>query len=123
VVDILLDHILARQWELHTDIPYSDFTQWVYALIPEYLDGLEEPVVMRLESMVRHQWVDGYDTMEKLHEVFVRMDRRAKFPSRFVQGIQDIQQHYELFSGVFVSFYGGLKIALKEDLQTRPVYP
>ncbi len=115
VVDILLDHILANQWHLHSELPYMDFTQWVYDLVPDFLRDLSEPVVMRLEGMVDHRWIDDYDSTEKLHLVLSRMDRRASFPSQFVSGIQDIEDYYEVFASTFEDFYPTLREKLTLD--------
>jgi len=116
VVDILLDHILANQWDLHSDLSYQDFTQWIYDLIPEFLSELSEPVAMRLEGMLHHRWIDGYDTIEKLHQVLMRMDRRASFPSQFVSGIEDIAEHFETFASIFEEFYPTLREKLSLDV-------
>ncbi|HLF64234.1 MAG TPA: ACP phosphodiesterase [Saprospiraceae bacterium] len=109
VVDILLDHVLAQRWSAHADLTYSEFTQWVYHLVPEYLSFLSKPVASRLESMVMHRWIDGYDTSEKLYQVLLRMDKRASFPSQFVTGVKDIITHRDLFNTSFTEFYVGMQ--------------
>jgi acyl carrier protein phosphodiesterase len=116
VVDILLDHILANQWDSYAELSYPDFTQWIYDLVPEFLSLLSEPVVMRLEGMLHHRWIDDYDTTEKLQQVLMRMDKRASFPSQFVSGIQDIGEHYDTFAATFEEFYPTLREKLSLDV-------
>lgn len=109
VVDILMDHVLARQWEEHCIISYPDFTEWVYGFIPDFLDQLPFAVSERLRSMRAHRWIDGYETSEKLGGVLRRMDLRASFPSNFVQGAEDYERNQELFENSFREFYGPLQ--------------
>jgi len=118
VVDILLDHVLARQWNSHADIGYPEFTEWVYKLVPDFLSDLNDPVVVRLEGMVRHRWLDDYDSVDKLHAVLLRMDRRARFPSQFVHGSLDIAKHYDLFASTFETFYHAMKKTLFHEVST-----
>jgi acyl carrier protein phosphodiesterase len=117
VVDILLDHVLARQWNEHATISYPHFTQWVYDFIPDFLDQLPVEVAQRLRSMREHRWIDGYQTSEKLRGVLRRMDLRASFPSNFEQGAEDYPRHKELFHESFMEFYGPLqaRIALRME--------
>ncbi len=122
VVDILMDHVLAREWERYADLPYPEFTNWVYALVPEFLTDLDTTIATRLRNMVYHQWIDNYDIPAKLLDVLMRMDARAKFPSRFVHGIRDIEQHYDVFADTFHRFYFALQEEVAKDieiLQTR----
>ena len=109
VVDILLDYILARNWDEHASIPYPHFTEWVYDVVTEFIPVLSHPVSTHLGNMVRHRWIDGYDTEEKLHHVLLRMDIRASFPSSFISGTQDIEEHYEIFVAAFSNFYNNIR--------------
>lgn len=121
VVDILMDHVLARQWDLHAEVSYATFTQWVYDLIPDFLSQLSTPVVNRLESMVLHRWIDDYDKAEKLKHVLLRMDRRASFPSQFITGVEDIAQHYDHFAITFDDFYRDIKSKLEIQPEQKVV--
>jgi acyl carrier protein phosphodiesterase len=110
VVDILMDHVLATGWPEYADTTYQEFTQWVYDLVPGFLPSLNAPVAAKLEAMVMHRWIDEYDTSEKLNQVLLRMDKRAKFPSRFIAGITDLKHHRQEFNRSFKEFYPWMQV-------------
>lgn len=109
VVDILMDHVLVQQWDTHAEVAYPEFTQWVYDVIAGHLSAMPLTVSQRLEGMVRNRWIDDYGSVQKLRNVLFHMDRRATFPSQFLAGIQDIEEHAGLFDETFSSFYPEIK--------------
>lgn len=115
-VDILLDHVLVRQWDFHADLPYPAFTQWVYALIPSYIPHIPTQIAQRLQGMVHHRWIDDYGTITKLRDVLIRMDHRASFPSQFLLAMQDIEEHYDMFDATFREFYPELKEVVNKSI-------
>ena len=112
VVDILLDHALAIQWDMHSDISYKDFTDWVYhKMVPAHVMEIEPRVSGRIRSMASGRWLDGYPTQAGMQYVLTRMDCRTAFPSRFGEAMNDFGKNHEEFIGIFNEFYPELKAA------------
>jgi acyl carrier protein phosphodiesterase len=122
VVDILMDHILARQWRVFVpEISYPDFTRWVYALIREHLDALDSQLALRLRHMATHRWIDDYHTTGKLRDVLRRMDNRASFPSHFILAIDGIERYNQEFSDGFRVFYADIRQQLVPLLREHSI--
>ena len=116
VIDILLDHVLALQWEEHASIPFLPFTEWVYhVMVPAETHVVPGPVADRITSMARHRWLDGYPTVGGMAYVLARMDRRASFPSRFTEAMADLRKHQQLFEEEFRLFYAELSTVLVRE--------
>ncbi len=116
VIDILLDHVLVHQWNEHAPISYPRFTQWVYRdAIPPYLWRFSDHLSGRLQGMINHHWLDGYGSVEGMHSVLARMDRRAAFPSHFIDAMEEYDRHKETFASVFRPFYSELKNILARE--------
>lgn len=120
-VDILLDHVLALQWDEHAVLSYHGFTSWVYReMVPAHLNQVGERVSSRLERMVEHRWLDGYPTALGMYAVLRRMDRRAAFPSNFTGAMTDFSLYRETFQTVFREFYQEIREALTQEfLESR----
>lgn len=110
VVDILLDHVLALQWDTLMPLPYSHFTEWVYSeMVPGQVKQIAHPVSKRIENMAAHRWLDGYPSRAGMQYVLSRMDRRTSFPSRFTEAMGDFDRHSEEFHSIFSAFYKRLR--------------
>lgn len=116
VIDILLDHVLAVQWEVHAPIPYQNFTQWVYTeVVPLETERIDHPVRERIRNMAAHGWLDGYPSREGMLYVLARMDSRTSFPSLFTEALHDFDHHGQLFHRIFEEFYQQLRDAIASE--------
>jgi len=107
-VDVILDYVLSSDWEHHTGLPFDVFTGWVYETIDDYGHLLPDRVLPRVTGMRTHQWLEQYRTQDGLLHVLKRMDQRARFPSRFAEGLQDLDTHYNDLKRGLRSFYPDL---------------
>lgn len=108
-VDVILDFILTTDWEHHAAMTFEDFSGWVYFIVDEHSNQLPDRVRPRVQGMRKHQWLDQYRTKAGIYNVLQRLDQRARFPSRFAEGLADLDQHYPALRQGLRSFYPDLR--------------
>jgi acyl carrier protein phosphodiesterase len=62
-----------------------------------------------LHYLIRHERLTGYGKMEGLHEVFLGMAGRARFPSNMERATGFLEKHYEAFGAEFGRFFPELE--------------
>lgn len=89
IVDILYDHLLARQWqELHPQ-PLADYCLQVYRLIGARLDDIPASAHFALKLMADEDWLSSYHEIGGIADVLARMSRRARQPNPLLHAEQE----------------------------------
>ena len=105
VIDILYDYILANNWEKYSDQSLESFSKGIYAILDKRIDEMPEKLKKNLPGMINGNWLQSYKTKEGLLFTLQRMDKRASFPSNFIEAFGHLQQDYNLFEGEFNVFF------------------
>ncbi|WP_127559838.1 ACP phosphodiesterase [Saccharospirillum alexandrii] len=80
VVDMLIDHHLAKHWSDYHDEPLTEFTQQRYRLAQQFnVLTLPERLERTLHFMQRDDWLAAYKEPEHLVRALGGMSRRIKF--------------------------------------------
>ena len=111
VSDILFDHLLCRHWARYSpEQALRPFADYCYEVLTVAAPTLPEHVQRRLSSMVRHDWLMGYCSLDGLQYVLRRMDERTKYPSSMALLIERLRRPSELafFEEHFVIFFDDL---------------
>lgn len=114
VSDILFDHLLCRRWAYYSpELELRAFADYCYRVLTTAAPTLPEHVQRRLASMVRHDWLMGYCSLDGLSYVLQRMDERTKYPSSMVLLTQRLrrpdelgffEEHFEIFFKDLVAY-------------------
>ncbi len=114
VLDILNDHLLAKNWEHQEDSDFGLWCQGVYSKLDKY-KKLDLPYKADLlyKGLMEHRYLHVYQTKEGLKDVLQRMDKRASFPSYFEEGVIDLYKNLSFFEDMFEKLYSSLQIEFK----------
>ncbi len=117
VLDVLLDHLLIRNWERYSDRSLRNFTATVYEVLMAHRMLMPEALRDRwLPAMVADDWLMRYGTMEGLAETFRRMGHRCSKPW-FLKGAEArLHRHHADLEADFLLFFGELRTYLIEWL-------
>ncbi len=110
VADILNDHLLCLTWSRHSDLPFIEFEAEVYREFSGLLSALPPKSAQKTKVLLNHQYLKAYWSREGLGEVLRRMDKRAKFPSRFSQAAEDLYERLDDFTPPFLDLFEDLKL-------------
>lgn len=105
VIDILFDHLLARNWSRYSGESLKNFTNGVYEILNKRMDELPEKLKKRLPAMIEADWLTGYGTKRGMEITFRNMDKRTKFPSNFIKALDDLENDYDAYNTEFNQFF------------------
>ncbi len=114
VMDIYMDHFLAKDWVKYSNIPLTAFAQTVYALLQQNETKLPIRVQELLPYMIRQDWLSNYANFHGMEQVFRGMSRRASFESHMEDATRILQLHYSEMQQCFDIFFPELIIATKK---------
>ncbi|MBC7451585.1 MAG: DUF479 domain-containing protein [Cytophagales bacterium] len=116
VVDIYMDHFLAKDWELYSDVSLVDYASSVYALLVTNKSDLPQRVQELLPYMIRQDWLSNYANFKGIEQVFRGMSMRASFESHMEEAAIVLEKHYTEMQKCFDSFFPQLKHASYDKL-------
>lgn len=119
VVDIFYDYLLFINWKKYTDESVQDFADWSYEVINEYLEFVPQRRRKQVESMVSHNWLLGYGEFKHLHQTFLRVKKRARFPSNFELATQHLVDNLEILNSDFNEFFPDLIETTQEFISKK----
>jgi len=77
VLDVLLDHVIASEWERLFEVEFDVYTSSVYSGILSECDRLPNGQSEIIERMARSSWLHVYRSEEGLRRVFHRLSQKA----------------------------------------------
>jgi len=118
VLDIYMDHFLAKDWSSYSSVKLSAFASVVYEILQEEIHALPQRVQELLPYMIRQDWLSNYANFEGLDLVFRGMSKRAAFESHMEDATGILREHYAEMQQCFDLFFPQLvrasTIRLKE---------
>lgn len=118
VVDIFYDYLLFKNWDNYTNESIQEFSNWAYGIINEHIEFVPERNREKVKKMVAHNWLLGYGELEHLHQTFLRVKKRARFPSQFEFATKHLIDNYETLNDDFLLFFPEL-IELSTDFISK----
>ncbi|QLG87156.1 DUF479 domain-containing protein [Chitinibacter bivalviorum] len=119
LIDIFFDHYLARHWRQFHHQTLSDFSQQCYAELQKYDAILPKRLQEIAPSMIKYDWLGGYQDMERIEMVLAGFARhRIRRASAFAAGIDDLRLHYAQLESDFLTFYPDLIAAVRLQIHS-----
>lgn len=118
IVDIFYDHFLAKNWSNYSDEKLEDFTERFYQSLKENHDSLTPKTQKMMPYMMDHNWLLGYQTIEGIENVLIRMDNRMKRDSNMRFSVAELRAFYPDFEQEFTDFFEELRAHSKEKIGT-----
>jgi acyl carrier protein phosphodiesterase len=123
VVDILCDHLLAKNWAKSHNIPLEIWSKNVYAQLLTRVDDLPESMRDRIKSMIEHDWLMGYDGRAELEYVMSRFSRRLLIPLDVAQVSRAFfEEHYDQLDRHFIDFFPEIHLFTLDFLHEKEIY-
>jgi acyl carrier protein phosphodiesterase len=78
LIDILYDHLLARDWPRYSAVPLAEFTASVYATFDDFFSQIPDETRAILMRMASQDWLGSYRTLAGIEDVLRRLSRRIE---------------------------------------------
>ncbi len=92
-IDIYYDFLLVRNWERYATITLDEMADYIYSHLDEHSEVVPEPLQRRVQSMIEHQWLSTYRTVDGIGDVFRRMANRASRPEIMLSALDHLLAH------------------------------
>jgi len=118
IVDIFYDHFLAKNWSNYSDEDLEEYVSRFYQSMYTNHDLLSERAKGILPYMEKQNWLSSYQSIDGIHEILSRMDRRTDNNSNMRFASEELQEFYEEFEAEFSSFFEDIKSYCTSKLNT-----
>jgi len=123
LVDVFYDHILAKRWEVYSDIPFAAFEEEIYAAIDHAGAAVPSEALQRLSGMRRHCWLQAYRSLEGIECTLDSVGRRLRRPQALGSGVHFLIQNQAGFAEDFAEFFPQLASKVREEYSIAQTVP
>ena len=123
VLDIVYDHLLAKNWRKFSPQNLNDFIKNSYNILLYHYFILPPKIKKLLPFIVVNNWLDKYTSEEGLKKVLDGMGRRTSMPGQSGFAIKILQANYSHFNDEFLTFFPELISFIKLDFGIDISYP
>jgi acyl carrier protein phosphodiesterase len=109
LVDVIYDHLLARDWAALHHRPLDEYCAGVYGLIRARLNDLPAHSHPALAMMANEDWLTSYARIDGIADVLARMSRRARQPNPLANGEREFLADVDGYTGDFYAWLDDTK--------------
>lgn len=109
VIDMIYDHLLAKNWKTYSDKELNAFAQEFYVLLKINRHLLPKKISKVVPFMIEHNWLLSYATIEGLRNILKQMNHKTKHETKLEKGIDIYLEYQKDFEEEFVSFFEDIR--------------
>jgi acyl carrier protein phosphodiesterase len=117
-LDVFLDHVLAKNWNLYHHDPLPDFAQSCYDVLQLKTNELPDKMSTVLHHMSKHNWLVMYSELSGLERIMLGMSQRVKAGERLATSTQMLHNQLETINSSFLEYFPELIDACKVKINT-----
>lgn len=114
ILDVFYDHQLAIQFEQVEDLALTQFSPLCYQQMTEIPKAAPDRFKRVVTSMCEMDWLSGYAELSNIERALSGISQRLSNKYDLTSAMGWYEQHQDLFSNSFLSFYSELKKYSKE---------
>jgi acyl carrier protein phosphodiesterase len=114
VMDIYMDHFLAKDWLIYSNVPLTAYADTIYKVLAKNKEILPERLQQMLPYMIKQDWLSNYAYFHGMEQVFKGMSRRASFVSHMEDATDILKLHYQAMQNCFDHFFPDLMLVSKK---------
>jgi acyl carrier protein phosphodiesterase len=118
VIDMFLDHFLARDWHHFHSQPLEDFADWCFEHLLACDLSRFPDAQTTLKYMADGRWIAHYGEKEELSKSLRGMSKRFKSAEKLALAPEWLFNNYDLTEKVFYQHLPQLKMACKVNFNT-----
>lgn len=109
IVDIILDHFLAKHWLKFHTTPLEEYTEFFYRLLGFKFDILPDRIQTFYPEMRRQNWLLKYATIAGISDILFQMNHRTNNISKMNYAIVELRKYYDELEQLFFDFFEDLE--------------
>ncbi len=123
IMDVFYDHLLAKNWDLYSDISLARFSQEIYQSFQDYpgpLPGMSRWVITRMsEEDLLGSYASPEGVERALLGISKRLSHRLNRPICLNHSVRTLQKDYNILQDDFLEFYPELTHQVHRWWQTE----
>ena len=104
VMDVLLDHLFAKNWDRLFSTPFDAFTSEISKVILNENDRLPTPTAQIMHRMASADWLKSGKTESGIIRVFNRLSQKASTEIRGITVLKAYHRNRKLYDELLVDF-------------------
>lgn len=117
VIDMIYDHILAKNWDDYCDVDLSIYAEEFYLLLETNQHVLPKKISKVVPFMIEHNWLLSYADIENLRDILKQMNHKTKHDTELHKGVDIYLNHQAEFEDEFTSFFEDIRSFCKSKLK------
>jgi acyl carrier protein phosphodiesterase len=110
LLDVLYDHLLARDWSRYCAQPLPEFVGHFYSGAELFRSRFPPDFARAFTYMVADDWLGSYREFAGVRSTMLRLGiRRPKFAVPLVDGLTDLENNAREFAEAFPRFFADLE--------------
>lgn len=109
ILDVLYDHLLAKNWKQYHSQDLKGFSQEFYAMAQNFPAPLPEKMQQFFEKMKEQDWLYEYSEIKGIERILMHMSKRTSFPSDFSAAVPLFIEHIQEIETAFFTFFKALE--------------
>ena len=105
VTDIIYDHYLAHEWHKFSDVAFDTYTEETYDWLLANVQHMPEEMKTMVPTMVRHDWLRSYRTIEGIVSVLIGMSKGTSLPAEYDFALFILKKHYQELKHGFFDYF------------------
>lgn len=110
ILDVLYDHLLAKNWKQHHPEDLSVFSRSFYELIQQFPESLPDKMETFFAKMEEQDWLYEYAQINGITRILMHMSKRTSFSSNFPAAVPLFLEHQPMIETEFYDFFEALKL-------------
>lgn len=112
-LDILYDHILAKNFSSYTDVSLQTFAGSCYIVLSTFKKQMPLKGRYVFYYMKQHNWLCRYESAEGIQTTLRNMSRRIAFKNNLMESYELFREHEQTWISLFDNFFASLKHEIK----------
>ena len=115
VVDLIYDHLLAKNWNNHSNRTLREFTKWVHAVLLSNFFYLPTRVQGFLPFLIQNRRLESYATVEGIEKSLEIMGRYTTLPKKSEIAVEIMKFNLPFFENNFAGFMEDMVSFVEND--------
>jgi len=104
ILDMCLDHFLARYWSDYNPQPLNIFSTDIYHALNQNLENMPELAKRTAISMQRYNWLCSYSELDNLEVAFTNIGQRLTRDNPMQSAVGELKRLYAALEEMFRQF-------------------
>lgn len=120
ITDILYDHLLCKQWSVHTELILHEFIPHAYSRLDKKVEEFPDKMTFVYEHMRENDWFSRYQTEEGTALSLMQIGQRIGFGKNVGDAVMLYKENESLFIEEFDGFFIELKRHVADFMKDYP---